>query len=140
MPQYLIFSTLQAVRKISGVKYTKVGAFDAKVKNEGYIRGMSIRSAFVSLGSFMENFQGQPFLPPSLGGDGTRAMKGHVSWITKMQLHDAIQDSGKFVGAILAEPEKFEAKRLCAAVCCGGCVVLIRSMLSFQGDRGEDYS
>ena len=65
--QYLIFSTLQEVREISGVRYTKVGAFDAKVKNEGLIRGMSIRNAFVSLGSFMENFQGQPFLAPRFG-------------------------------------------------------------------------
>jgi len=62
----------------------------------------------------MENFQGQAFLPPRLGGDGTRVMEGHVSWITKMPLHDAIEDPGKFVCAILAEPEKFEGKRLCA--------------------------
>jgi hypothetical protein len=32
-----------------------------------------------------------------------------------MPLHDAIEDPGKFVCAILAEPEKFEGKRLCAA-------------------------
>jgi hypothetical protein len=45
--------------------------FRRQGENEGYIRGMSIRNAFVSLVSLMEKFQGQPFLAPGLGGDGT---------------------------------------------------------------------
>jgi hypothetical protein len=36
--QYMIFSTLPHVSKISGGKYTKVVAFDAKAEIEDYIR------------------------------------------------------------------------------------------------------
>ena len=33
-----------------------------------------------------------------------------------MPMIDAVGDTGKFVGAILAEPEKYEGKTFCAAV------------------------
>ena len=46
--EYLVFSTLPAVGEISGGKYARVTPFDAKAKAERYIRGLPIRSAFVS--------------------------------------------------------------------------------------------
>ena len=55
--EYIIFSTLPAVAEISGGKYTKVTAFDAKAKAEKYIRTLPVRSAFYCPASFMENFQ-----------------------------------------------------------------------------------
>lgn len=62
--QCIIFGTLPwpAGSDISGVKYTKATAFDAKGKIEQCVRGLPIKRAFVSLGSFMGDFQAQLFL------------------------------------------------------------------------------
>lgn len=113
--QYIIFSTLPSVSDISGGKYTKVTAFDAKAKIEQYIRGLPIQSAFVSLGSFMENFQAQTFLAPQLAADGTWVMSRHTTPKVKFPLLNAVADTGKFVGVILAESDKYEGKTFCAA-------------------------
>ncbi len=103
---YIIFSTLPSVREISGGKYTNVTPFDAKAKAEQYIRGLPIKSAFCSLGSFMENLQSQTFLAPQPSPDGTWVMFRPISSKAQLPLIDAVGDTGKFVGAILAEPEK----------------------------------
>jgi uncharacterized protein YbjT (DUF2867 family) len=113
--QYLIWSTLPYVSKISGGKYSKVTAFDAKAKAEEYIRGLKIKSAFFSGGFFMENFQEQPFLSPKPGPDGVWTFTRPNSPNIKVPFYDAVSDTGKFVGAILAEPDKFEGKVLHAA-------------------------
>ena len=113
--EYIIFSTLPAVKEISGGKYTKVTPFDAKAAVEQYIRGLSIRSAFYLPGGFMQNFQGQPFLAPKEETEGNWIMIRHNSPNAKLPLIDAVGDTGKFVGAILAQPEKFEGKTLYAA-------------------------
>ena len=113
--EYIIFSTLPPVKEISGGKYTKVTNFDAKAKAEQYIRGLHIKSAFYSPGSFMENFQSQTFLAPQQAPDGTWVMARHTSPKTQVPLIDAVGDTGKFVGAILAEPDKYEGKTFCAA-------------------------
>ncbi|KFY11129.1 hypothetical protein V492_04627 [Pseudogymnoascus sp. VKM F-4246] len=108
--QYIIFSTLPAVKDISAGKYTNVFPFDSKAKIEQYIRGLPIKSAFYSGGSFMENFQSQSFLAPRKSDDGTWVLSRHVSPQSKFPLVDAIGDTGKFIGAILAQPEKYEGK------------------------------
>jgi uncharacterized protein YbjT (DUF2867 family) len=113
--QYIIFSTLPPVKEISGGKYTKVTPFDAKAKAEQYIRDLPIKSAFYSGASFMENFQSQTFLAPRQAPDGNWVLARHVSPKTQFPLIDAVRDTGKFVGAILAEPDKYEGKTFCAA-------------------------
>ena len=113
--EYIIFSTLPSVTEISGGKYTKVTPFDAKAKIEQYIRGLHIKSAFYSPGFFMENFQSQPFLGPQKAPDGIWVMARHTSPKTQLPFIDAVGDTGKFIGAILAEPDKFEGKTFCAA-------------------------
>ncbi|KAI4154999.1 MAG: hypothetical protein LQ340_001288 [Diploschistes diacapsis] len=113
--EYIIFSTLPAVKEISGGKYANVTPFDAKAKVEQYIRGLHIKSAFFSPGSFMENFQPQSFMAPQQAPDGTWVMARHVSPKSQLPLIDAVGDTGKFVGAILAEPDKYESKTFCAA-------------------------
>jgi len=113
---YIVFSTLPSVSKISNGKYTHVIPFDAKSLAEKYIRGLPIKSAFVAYGFFMENFQSQPFLNPQKALDGkTWVLSRHISSKTRIPYLDATSDGGKFVGAILAEPDKFEGKTLCAA-------------------------
>ncbi|CAM1511973.1 Fc.00g094860.m01.CDS01 [Cosmosporella sp. VM-42] len=113
--KYIIFSTLPSVIEMSGGKYTQVTPFDAKAKAEQYIRGLPIKSAFCSLGSFMENLQSQTFLAPQPSPDGTWVMTRPVSSKVQQPLINAVGDTGKFVGAILAEPEKYEGKTFHAA-------------------------
>lgn len=113
--EYIIFSTLPAVEKISGGKYTKVTPFDAKAKAEEYIRGLPIKSAFYCPGTFMENFESQFFLAPRKASDGTWVMSRNASPKTRYPLIDAVGDTGKFIGAILAEPDKYEGEVFHAA-------------------------
>lgn len=63
----------------------------------------------------MENFQGQPFLAPREAPDGTWVLARPNSPKTQLPMVDAIGDTGKFLGAILAEPDKYEGKTFCAA-------------------------
>lgn len=112
---YLIFSTLPSVIDISNGKYTQVTPFDAKARIEAYIRSLPIKSAFYCPGSFMENFQSQTFLAPRQVSDDTWVMARHVSPKTLYPLIDAVGDSGKFVGAILAQPDKYQGKTFHAA-------------------------
>ena len=111
--QYIIFSTLPHVSRVSGGKYTKVTAFDAKAEVEDYIRRLPIRSAFFAPGSFMQNFQG--IMAPRPTGSGAYVIARHVSPHTQLPLIDTVGDTGKYVGAILAEPDRYEGEVFCAA-------------------------
>lgn len=113
--EYIVFSTLPSPRAISGGKYTKVTPFDAKAKVEQYIRSLHIKSAFISPGYFMENFQSQPFMAPRQASDGTWVLSRHNSPTTQLPYIDAVGDLGKFVGAILAEPGRYQGQTFCAA-------------------------
>lgn len=113
--KYFIFSTLPAVSEMSGGKYHHVTMFDAKAKIERYIRGLPIKSAFVSLGFFMQNLHTQPFLAPKPAPDGTWILARHISPKVQMPYIDAVKDTGKVIGAILAEPDKYEGMTFCAA-------------------------
>lgn len=113
--EYIIFSTLPSVHEISGGKYTKVTPFDTKARAEQYIRSLPIRSAFCSLGSFMENFQSQTFLAPRKADDGTWVVALPVASDIQWPLINAVRDTGKFVGAILAKPGEYDGKTFCAA-------------------------
>lgn len=113
--EYIIYSTLPAIKEMSGGKYAKVTAFDAKAKAEQYIRGLPIKSAFVSLGFFMENFHTQPFLNPQKAPDGTWILARPVPSNVQLPYIYSVADAGKFVGTILAKPDKYEGKRFCAA-------------------------
>jgi len=113
--EYIIFSTLPDVIGISNGEYTQVTAFDAKAKAEQYIRSLPVRSAFYCPGSFMENFQSQAFLAPRPASNDTWILARPVPSTSRWPLLDATDDGPKFIGAILAEPEKYQGKRICAA-------------------------
>ena len=112
--KYIIFSTLPSVKEISGGKYPALNHFDGKAKIEQYIRGLNINSAFHSPGFFMSNFGAMPFLAPQKASDGTYFMARHNSPKAKLAMIDAGGDTGKFIGAILAEPDKYEGKTFCS--------------------------
>jgi uncharacterized protein YbjT (DUF2867 family) len=115
--QYIIFSTLPSCREISNGKYTAVAPFDAKAKGKEYIETLPIKSSFYCPGSFMENFASQPMLAPRQDPNqkDTWLFTRNMTPETEMPLIDAIGDGGKWVGAILAEPDKYEGKTICAA-------------------------
>ena len=110
--EYIIFSTLPSVKEISGGKYTS-NHFDAKAQVERYIRGLPIKSAFHSPGTFMTNFDS--FFPPRQAPDGTWVITSVTAPKAQIPLIDVIGDTGKFVGAILAEPDKYQGETFCAA-------------------------
>lgn len=113
--EYIVFSTLPSVSGMSNGEYTAITPFDAKAKAEQYIRTLPVKSAFTSFGYFMENLESQPWLGPQPMPDGTWAISRPISSETRLPYLSAAEDIGKFVGAILAEPEKFEGQTLCAA-------------------------
>lgn len=61
----------------------------------------------------MQNYHGASGPRPL--GDGTFAIFNFVTPETKTPLIDTVGDTGKYVGAILAEPEKYEGKVMSAA-------------------------
>lgn len=106
--QFFIFSTLPHVSKISGGKLKAVENFDLKADIEAYVRSLPIKSAFYAPGYFMQNFSN--FVLPQPAGDGTYVVASLVSPKTELAMIDIATDTGKFVGAILADPEKYEGK------------------------------
>ncbi|KAJ4290444.1 hypothetical protein N0V90_010660 [Kalmusia sp. IMI 367209] len=114
---YFVFSTLPSVRDLSGGKYTAVTPFDAKAKAEAYIRGLGpkMASAFFCPAYFMENFQAQPWLSPQRDAQGVCTLARPNPPGFRMALIAAVDDCGKFVGRILASPEKYAGSRFCAA-------------------------
>lgn len=111
--QYFIFSTLTNGGKMSQGKIQKLAHFDVKAEIEDYIRTKPMKSAFFAPGSFMQNFN--HFMGPRPAGDGTYAIAHFVKPETQLPLIDTVDDSGKYVGAILAEPDKYEGKVFSAA-------------------------
>lgn len=106
--QYFIFSTLSNAGKMCGGKLQHLAHFDVKAEIEDYIRAQPMKSAFFAPGSFMQNFGHS--MGPRPAGDGTYAIANFVKPETLLPLIDTTEDSGKYVGAILAEPEKYEGK------------------------------
>lgn len=111
--EYIIFSSLPASIKISNGKYTGIPHFDAKAEVEEYIRGLPIKSAIYTPGWFMQNFTRH--MGPQRMDDGTFAISNIISPDTKLPLIDIVADTGKFIGPILNDPERFEGKVLSAA-------------------------
>lgn len=106
----IIWSTSTHVKEISKGKYPNVTIFDYKADVEDYIRTLPIKSIFYAPGSFMSNFFGSNMPRPSQSGDGTFAITMPFPETASWPLIDVETDTGKFVGAMLAEPEKFYGK------------------------------
>ena len=110
--EYLIWSSMPSSFNSTGGKL-EVQTFDSKYEVEQYIRGLPIKSAFFAPGSFMQNFY--LHRRPRPVGDGTYAIFNWLRPDTKMTLVDILNDTGKFVGAMLGQPEKFEGKVMYAS-------------------------
>lgn len=62
----------------------------------------------------MTNFTG-PMMMPRPGPDGKLAITNFIRPDAEITLIDIAHDSGKFVGAILADPEKYAGANFCGA-------------------------
>ena len=113
--RYIIYSTLPGVTELTGGKFSHAAPFDAKAKAQKYIAALPIRSAFVSLASFMENFETQAFMGPQKALDGRYYMARNIGPKARIPLIAAASDTGKFVGAILLRPERHAGKTFKAA-------------------------
>lgn len=110
--EYIIYSTLPSVIDISGGQYQAVEYYDSKADTEKYIRTLPIKAAFFAPGCYMQNFHGE--MKPQVMNDGVYGLVNCICPKTQLPLID-IADSGKFVGAILADPDKFQGEVLSAA-------------------------
>lgn len=111
---YLIWSSMGHPFKISNGALTHAAHFDVKAEIEQYIRGQPIRSAFFAPGSFMQNYLTMQAPRPSPAGDGSYVLANICRPDTRVPLID-ITDTGAWVGAILAEPDRYEGKFFAAA-------------------------
>lgn len=112
--EYVIFSSMSHPLLISRGKLKHVGHFDDKAEIELYMRGMPFKSAFYAPGSFMQNFQTTMKPRPSPAQDGTYVLANCLRGNTALPFID-ITDTGKWVGAILADPDKYEGRFFAAA-------------------------
>ncbi|KAL6720500.1 hypothetical protein ACLMJK_002424 [Lecanora helva] len=113
--KYYIFSSLSHIDKGSNGKLKNGLHFDVKYDIEQYIRKLPIKSAFFNPGSFMQNFSTHMAPRPSPANDGTYSIANFVTPETKLPSIDIADDTGKYVGAILADPSKYEGKVFSAA-------------------------
>lgn len=112
--EYIIWSSMSHPEKISNGKLVHVEHFDDKAEIEQYIRTLPIKSSFFAPGSFMQNLQSSMKPRPSPSGDGTYVIANLCKPDTLVPFID-ITDTGKWVAAILAEPDKYEGKFFAAA-------------------------
>ncbi|KAJ4299728.1 hypothetical protein N0V90_004974 [Kalmusia sp. IMI 367209] len=112
--QYIIWSSMSHPFKISGGKLKQAQHFDVKAEIEAYIRGQPVKSAFYAPGSFMQNYYTNQTPRPSPANDGTYVLGNLFNPDTKLPLID-ITDSGAWIGAILADPDKYDGKFFAAA-------------------------
>ncbi|KAF4991519.1 hypothetical protein FGRMN_7763 [Fusarium graminum] len=114
--EYIIFSSLPSTTDISGGKYTANHPFDAKAEGEKYIRTLPVKKAFVRLGFFLENILQVPVWAPQNDADGNWVMSTMLSAQTRLPWIDSGSNCGSYVGAILAEPDKYDGVGFDAAV------------------------
>ncbi|KAH6682211.1 NmrA family transcriptional regulator [Plectosphaerella plurivora] len=109
--KHLIYSSLLHVTKETGGRLSHVVHFDQKADVEEYIRSKPIRSTFVLPGYFMSNFSQMM----QKGPDGAFTLAYPVSADAQFPLFDAKGDTGKFVAAVLSDPETTYGQQVLAA-------------------------
>jgi uncharacterized protein YbjT (DUF2867 family) len=112
--RYIIFSSMSHPFKISNGALKNAEHFDDKAEIEQYIRSLPVKSSFFAPASFMQNYLTMMRPRPSPTNDGTFVLGDMLNDDTEVPYID-ITDTGKWVGAILSEPDKYEGKFFAAA-------------------------
>lgn len=94
-------------------------------------RTLPMKSAFFAPGSFMQNFA--TFMGPHPAENNTYAISNFVNPDTQLPLIEIVDDTGKFVGAILAEPAKYEGKVFSAATGLYSFTEVVETMSKISG-------
>lgn len=111
--QYIIYSTQVHCETVSGGKYP-VAAYDSKAEAEAYIRGLPIKSAFYAPATFMQNLAGMMAARAVPEQPGVYAITNIFAGDRPYPWLDVVADTGKFVGVILADPDKYAGRTLYA--------------------------
>ncbi|GIZ37537.1 hypothetical protein CKM354_000098200 [Cercospora kikuchii] len=106
--EHFVWSTLTAIKKISGGRYTNACQFDSKAAVEDHIREnvpeLSKRMSTVNMGAYQENVRDQPIFAPYKEADGSGyyfvKLKSSGQHKTVPELWST-QDSGVFVEALV---------------------------------------
>ncbi|KAH6633810.1 hypothetical protein C7974DRAFT_424083 [Boeremia exigua] len=111
---YIIYSSMSHPTMLSGGQYKNVEHFDDKAEIEVYIRSLPVKSSFFAPASFMQNFLG-PFMRPMPSEKvGEWVLANCAYGHSRMPFID-IEETGKWVGAVLAKPEEYNGKTFAAA-------------------------
>ena len=111
--ELFIYSSLTHARDQSNGNIKNLGSFDAKAEVERYIRTLPMKCAFFAPGSFMQNFN--VGMGPQPLGDGTFAIFNFIKPETQFPVIDIAADTGKWVGAVLADPNTYHKTFFAAA-------------------------
>ncbi|KAH8691586.1 NmrA family transcriptional regulator [Talaromyces proteolyticus] len=132
---YLIFSTIFHTTHVSGGKYDKSLRFDCNAEVEDHIRKLPIKSAFLASGPFMKNSHTN--MKPRSVDDGTSVLANIIDPNTKLPLIN-IEETGKYVAAILANPDQFEGKVLCGVTQLNTTEEVVQIMSKNSGNKVAD--
>ncbi|RDW58315.1 hypothetical protein BP5796_12245 [Coleophoma crateriformis] len=111
--QHFIWSSLKNVTEITKGALPNVYHFDSKAKVEEYIRSTSLPATYMMPGFYMSNFPGRNLRPSPPDNAWTLAMP--LPATATVPLIATIEDTGKFVSAILLNREATLGKRVLAA-------------------------
>jgi hypothetical protein len=100
-------------RHLSNGKYSHVHLFESKYEVEQYIRKLPIKSSHFVPAHFYQNIHTQ-YKPKPLG-DGVYGMVNFFSSETAVPYIDIAEDTGKWVGPMLANQDKFAGKAVACA-------------------------
>ncbi|KAL6895085.1 hypothetical protein GGI43DRAFT_429193 [Trichoderma evansii] len=110
---FVIWSSLPYAREISKGELD-VKHFDVKAEIEQYIRGLPIKSSFFTPAYFMQNLIDFRMSPrPSSAEEKLYVFSNCCNENTLIPLID-VTDTGKWVGVILSQPEKYEGRAIAA--------------------------
>ncbi|TAQ87469.1 hypothetical protein B7494_g4208 [Chlorociboria aeruginascens] len=111
--QHFVWSSLLNITELSKGVLTHVSHFDSKAKVEKYIREIGIPATFFIPGFYMSNFPGGMFR--QLSPDNAWTLSLPIPASTPIPLLDTVDDTGKFVKAILLHREETLGKRIYGA-------------------------
>lgn len=111
--QHFIWSSLMNVTELSKGKLPGVTHFDSKAKVEEYIRSIDLPATYFMPGFYMSNLPGGMFRQAPPDNDWTLALP--IPGSTPVPLLATVEDTGKFVKAILLNREKVLGKRIYGA-------------------------
>ena len=111
--QHLIFSTLVDVNKLTKGKFPNVYHFDSKAHIENYIRELGIPASFFMPGFFMSNLD--TMITPSPQPPHDYIMALPMPSTTPIPWFDAVDDTGKFVKAMVMKEKEVMGKNVLGA-------------------------